>query len=111
VETPQFISQRKQENLYVHTAGISMMKQDKEPKQNDNVILIAKVGKEIGTDEFGRVVIKTFWKRIDRELNLGSINNPNPKILEIRYILNKNNHRGFGFFNEDDDDHIEFFGK
>ena len=36
-------------------------------------------------DEFGRTVIQTKWRRVENEVDLGSVKNPKNNILQFRY--------------------------
>jgi len=75
------------------------MKQGKDVNKEPSK-LILKIGEEIGTDEFGRRVIRTQWVKADKDINLGSLKNPLGKIIGFKYQQKQTSDvfKGFGFF-------------
>jgi len=78
-----------------------MMKQGKDVNKNPSELII-RIGKKIGVDEFNRTVIQTKWIKAEKELNLGSLKNPNPEVIEFKYKQKQRPGFGIGFFGGED---------
>ena len=57
-------------------------------KYSKDTEIFVNVVVEEGMDEFGRSYRKTMWKKLEEPLNLGSINNPREKIIQIKVTDN-----------------------